>query len=480
MSSADPSDVLRLKAVELVGNGKYGEAVKTIEQIKDKDREPDVYFLLGVSYSRLGDHGQAVKVLRKFETFNTDNKDFHYYLGISLFELGRYDEAIAEFRKSELLGIKVEESTYYSGYIYFSLSEYKTAFPFFIRTIKENGKYSYLAHYYAGVCLYRDGLNSPESLDAAVYHFEKVTGEDTIAKEAARYIDVINEYISSGVARYKKRWNLNAYADLLFSRNRTVTPLDGIVNMGLDTETWTVFGDLYFKGAFSPVMFKNIAVFLNYGFSTDLAFKPGLGNSNTQGHLFGISVQYYSQLRTFEAGAEYYYSIDYLDDGSLEKIAGAHVISVGIDKSILKSWALGLKLPMRFYNGTGGAWGDFTGRSIEIALMSYHMFGEMSFRLEPSLIMFSSADNPDLDHKYYNVGIKANFPWKIWFFWPSLKGRAGYIITADERVLAYDGGIVLFVPLGIGMRGTYSGILRKGFVSDTLEMVTGIGFEYVF
>ncbi|MFH1223963.1 MAG: tetratricopeptide repeat protein [Pseudomonadota bacterium] len=459
------------------------EGSRTIlEGLKGKDDSKDLYFLLGFVYLKTARYEQAVDSLRAYEKLKPENDEYHYYLGVSLYELKRYDEALDEFNKSALSGVKVAASYYYSGYVHFTEDDCGKALPFFVDVLKEEkGDFTNLSHYYSGVCLYRDGFNDSRSFESAAYHFEKVLDDKgSISDEARLYLDAIKDYQENGAVRYKNRYNVQAEVDILYSSRRTINPIAGIPTLGLDLGTHSFVGRAALDLGISPMIYDSFALFISYAFKTDIAFDTRLAASDYQGHRPGLNFQFYNQRRTFQAMLGYYYEIDLVDHTSLKKIDNAHVIETGFDKSLTSTWAMGLKLPFRLYNGNGGQWGDFTGKSLEVSIYSYHIFGKTSFRFEPSALFYMASTGTLNSFKYYKFAIKVNLPWRVLFLWPSLNITPGKIVASTGNVSTYEFGFALFRPVGLGMRLSISSTARKGFVSNNWEVITGLGLEYVY
>jgi len=477
-------DIQKSKALLLMNEGDFKEALNILEGIKGKTNDPDFLFMLGVAYQKNSRFIESSTALKQFAAIKPNNEDYHYYLGYSLYNLKDNDAALDEFNKSDIFGVKPDASSYYSGMIYFEKKDYATALPFFIRALKGAGDYENAAHYYAGICLYKDGIGEGgmASLEASLYHFEKVLKDNSDnSKEARRYIEVIREYLETGAIRQKKRLEIMLRAELFYSSNRTSNPIDGIPVFGVDAERQSLCGDFSANVAAAPLMYDTFGLFLSYGFEENLGFPSLVIQTNTQKHVPGISFQFFNEQRTMEAKIDYRYELNFLDSDKVRKIDFAHAIEASYMSSFTDNWAMGIKVPFRIHNGVGGSWGDFKAKSIEIMLLSYHYFGATSIRLEPSVVFFMpNATSVIPEFKYYSFAAKLNLPWKVFFVWPSFKIAPGIISrsTGDSKV--YDFGLSLFRPLGLGARMEINSTFRKGYVSENWEFLTGLALEYTY
>lgn len=475
------TDTSKAKAINFLDKGSYQQAVDILEGIKGQSDDKDIYFLLGIAYQKLGKYQDAIEALKTFENKKPDTDEYRYYLGLSFYEQKKYKEAFSEFNKAEAAGVKPEETAYYAGYIHFMRSEYEEALPFFIKVIKQDGPYQNIAHYYAGVCLYYMGYDDKPAFESAIYHFDKVLKDNSdLALEARRYIEVIKEFLSEGTARYKKRLNLKSKGDMFFTTRRTVLPVDGIPIIGITADDNRLTADFLFDIGFAPILMESFAFFINYGFLIDTALSTEIDYTNVQKHNPGVSFQFFNQLRTWEASLNYNYTMDFLDEDKVRKIDGTHVIQLSYDQSISSSWALSLKMPLRIYKADGGVLGSFDGKSVEFAVSSYHLLGKTSLLFEPSVIIYSSSSGVVESFKYYSLTTKFNLPWKVWVFWPSVKLIPGKISSVNINRMTADLGMNLGATLGMGMKFNIILRAREGFLSDNWEIMSGVGFEYLY
>ncbi len=482
--SQERPDVQKSKAVLLMNEGKFKEALSILEGIKGRISDPDFLFMLGVAYQRNSRFTESASTLKQFAAIKPNSEDYHYYLGYALYNLKESDAALEEFNKSDIFGLKTDASSYYSGMIYFEKKDYAKALPFFIKALEVTGDYENAAHYYAGICLYKDGIGEGgiESLEYSLYHFEKVLKDNSdISKESRRYIEVIREYLETGAIRQKKRLEIGLRAELFYSSNRTANPIDGIPFFGVDTGRQSLCGNFTANVAAAPLMYDTFGLFLSYGFAEDIGFTSLVNTSSTQKHVPGLSFQFFNEERTMEARLDYRYELNFLDSDKVRKIDFAHAVEASYTNSFTDNWAMGIRLPFRMHNGVGGAWGDFTAKSIEVILLSYHYFGNTSIRFEPSVLFFMpNATSVIPKFTYYSFAAKFNLPWKMFFVWPSLKVAPGIVSRATGSSTVYDFGLSFYRPLGLGARMELANTIRKGYVSNTWEFITGLALEYTY
>ena len=471
---------LKANAVNLIEKGKFDEAKTLLERIKGSDNSKDLMFLLGFVYLKTGMYDQAVSSFKSYEASKPDNDEFHYYYGLALYETKKYDLALDEFNKSTLIGVKTAPSYYYSGYINFLRDDCDKALPFFVGALKEESEYNTLAHYYSGVCLYKKGFDDKTAFEASVYHFEKVADEKGPRQlDAQNYINSINEYLSGGAIRYKKRYNIDTQLNVAYSSRRTINPIEGVPIVGVDAGRGGSWGSFLLDLGVSPALYDTFAFFIDYGFDTNLAFSSQINNTNVQAHRPGLNFQFYNQSRTFEAYLKYMYEVELLEQDKIRKISSANIVELGFDQGFTPTWSLGMKIPIRLYSAEGGALGDFSGKSIEVVIVSQHIFGATSVRLEPSALFFMSG-GALASFKHYRFATKFNLPWKFLFLWPSIKFIPGKISSDTGSSTTYDMGFSLFNPIGLGMKLSVFTNAKKGYVSQNWDVSTGLSLEYVF
>ena len=482
--SQERPDIKKSKAVLLMNEGKFKEALNILEGIKGQVNTPDFLFMLGVAYQKNLRFKESADTLKQYASLKPSDENYHYYLGYALYKMNDSDGALEEFNRSDIFGIKTDASSYYSGMIYFNKMDYDKALPFFVRASKEPGEYENASHYYAGVCLYKDGIGEGgnTSLEASLYHFEKVLKDNSdISKDSKRYVEVIKEYLDTGAIRQKKRLELKLRAELFYSTNRTSDQIDGVPVIGVDADRSALGGKFLVDLAASPLMYDTFGVFFSYGFAENLGFPSQVNETNTQKHSPGISFQMFNSKRTMEGRLDYHYELNYLDSDRVRKIDFIHVIEPSYMNSFTNNWAMGIKIPFRLHNGSNGQWGDFNAKSIEIAILSYHFFGKTSIRLEPSILFFMPSSTSSVSKfTFYKFAAKVNLPWKILFVWPSINLAPGRISSSNGGAMVHDYSIALFKPLGLGSRVEVVSNIRKGYVSDKWEVITGVALEYLY
>ncbi len=473
---------LKANAVNLIEKGDFNEARALLERIKTTDNSKDLLFLLGFVYLKTGMFNDAVRSFKDYESRKPDNEEFHYYYGLSLYEASQYEAALVEFNKSALIGVKTGQSYYHSGYIYYLKNDCDKAVPFFINALKENSEYNTLAHHYSGVCLYNKGFEDKSSFEASIYHFEKVADEKGPKQEEAKtYINSINEYLTEGTIRYKKRYNIESDVSIAISSHRTITPVAGMPIIGVDSGRSGTWGRFFLELGISPLVYDTFAMFFNYGFDTDLAFSSQLNATNAQGHSPGVTFQFYNQSRTFEAYAGYRYELDLLEQDKFRKISAANAFTIGFDQSITSSWSLGMNMPFRFYSAGNGALGDFSGKSLQLTLVSQHIYGTTSFKIEPSVLFYMADANSFMgNYQHYVISAKFNLPWRVIFLWPTIKLSPGRLAANGRHTTTYDFTGALYSPIGLGMKITAFCNFKKGFVSNIWDVSTGLSLEYLF
>lgn len=471
---------LKANAVNLIEKGNFEEARTLLERIKGSDTSKDLSFLLGFVYLKTGMFDQAVQSFKNYDAEKPDNDEFHYYYGLSLYETKQYDAALNEFNKSALIGVKTAPSYYYAGYINFLRDDCGKALPYFVNALKEDNEYNLLAHHYAGICLYQKGFEDKSAFESSLYHFEKVADEKGPKQEEAKnYINSINEYFNGGELRYKKRYNIASQMSLARSSHRTINPIEGVPTVGVDGGRAATWGNFLLDLGVSPLLYDDFALFINYDFDTDLAFSSQLNTTNVQSHHPGLTFQFYNQSRTFEAFTSYRYEVELLEQDKIRKISSANAVYLGLDQSITSTWSMGLRLPLRFYNAAGGVLGDFSGKSIDIKIISQHIFGATSFRLEPAALFFLSGGSLT-SFQYYRVAAKFNLPWRVFFLWPSLKIEPGRLAKLTGHSTTYDLGVSFFTPVGLGMKISAFCTGKKGFVTTAWDVSSGFSLEYLF
>lgn len=470
----------RVKIADLVGKQEYAQAKVLLDAIVANDVSKDLVFIKGFVYMKLALYEQALLIFKDYESKGVDNDDYYFYYGLLLFNLKSYEQSLEEFNRSILLGSNLASSYYYSGYIYFIKGDCEKALSFFVKVLKLGGEYISYAHYHSGICLYREGFVKPDFFEASSYHFKKVIDDKTPMNEDAQaYINSIDEYLKDGIIRKKSRYKVASNIQLAFSTRRTITPVEGMPIIGVDSGRSGPWAHFFIDMGASPLLYDEYAFFINYAFDTNLAFSSQMNNTNSQSHRPGFSFSYFDRSRTLEAYASYNLELDFLEQDKLKRIDSANVIELGFTRSMGKTWVLGVKLPLRFYSASSGVLGDFTGTNIELAVVSEHLIGATSLRFEPSMLFFISRGTVD-SFQHYKILTQLNLPWKVLFLWPSIKLTPGRLATVNGHSNTYDLYGSLFSKLGLGIKLNAFVNGKKGFVTQSWDFSTGVSMEYVF
>lgn len=469
----------RLKGIIELEKGNFDKAKKIFSSLGSRE---DIDLLLGITYNNLNDHTNAIKYLKAFSSKNPNNKVYHFYLAESYYKTGNTDEALREFRKSELLNERVEESAFYSGYIYLEKDEYEKAFSFFVKSIDQNGYFKDYAHLYAGITLYKQAQDDYTLLSDALYHFDKVNYYNTkLYNEAKKYSNVINEYVNGGVTRYKRRWDLSASANISYTNNRVIYPIENAPNISLATNKQTFQGLLDFDSTFAPILKKDYSIYLLYDFKTNLGFNPDVFTSNYQYHNFGFGATYQSQVRTWELNFKYYFHYSRLYDSGFGKLMNAHTFELSYERSLSNSLSIKFGIPIELIDASNSNLeNSFTGNAYSFYLTIYSFFKNgLSIKARPFMSMFN-VDYDEYSSTTYGMDFKTKLPWELIFFKTGLEFSPYYISNSTDSRLAMRYGIELFVPFGIGMSGVVFGKTESNFALNTTSYIVGLGCEYTY
>ena len=95
------------------------------------DHDPDVMFLLGMTYFRLDQHREAEAMFRELIAVKPDVPSLHVNRGIVLFKMDRQDEAEAEFQEALALGGAGNRPHLYLGLTHARRGEFEEALQHF-------------------------------------------------------------------------------------------------------------------------------------------------------------------------------------------------------------------------------------------------------------------------------------------------------------------------------------------------------------
>ncbi|MBI4977640.1 MAG: tetratricopeptide repeat protein [Spirochaetes bacterium] len=205
------ADKLTREARSFIDKGNAGEARKKLnEALKQDDRNPGIYALLGELDLAAGDYDSAGKMSRKALELDPDNSDAHYTLGEVDRNLGLDDEAIDEYKKAAASNPNNFDAWLKLGNMYFRKAQYTKAMDMYQNALKLQPKHANALYNLGNT--YKQLGRSSDALTAYLKAVEN-SGKDTRIQYAANN-QTGNVYYSSG--SYEEAHN--AYRKALAAR----------------------------------------------------------------------------------------------------------------------------------------------------------------------------------------------------------------------------------------------------------------------
>ena len=181
------SDLLFSKGMVDFNAGNFEEALEKFkEAAADEPNDPNIQFMLGSAYNKLGAYTDARQALEGALALDPQMEQVHYELGVALFKLDRLGEALTEFQRAQQFEPDRALVHYYQGFIYHELKQYDRSPPFFIRARELADDLSLTSHYYAGIAYFRRGefRQAKREFEAAI----AADPESDVAESARRFL----------------------------------------------------------------------------------------------------------------------------------------------------------------------------------------------------------------------------------------------------------------------------------------------------
>ncbi|MFA5823058.1 MAG: tetratricopeptide repeat protein [Thermodesulfovibrionales bacterium] len=118
--------------------------------IEDYTKSAEYWFYLGVAYSDLGMHKEAIEAYKQSIRINPDHAETHYNLGCTYSKSGMYKEAIEAFKQAIRIKPVISEAHYNLGVAYSDLGMHKEAIEAYKQAIRIKPVISE-AHYNLGL-----------------------------------------------------------------------------------------------------------------------------------------------------------------------------------------------------------------------------------------------------------------------------------------------------------------------------------------
>jgi superkiller protein 3 len=152
------TDSLIQAGVQMYGEGRYEEAIRTLRRAAEDTLTARCGFYLGCSYALMNDFGNARKYYRTATTLEPSQVGYRYQFAQFLAQSGLRDDAERQYEQ-----ILHEDSTYLPalhslGLISYDLRDYRRCAALFSRAIAQNTR-DYLGYYYLGSCAAEQARN---------------------------------------------------------------------------------------------------------------------------------------------------------------------------------------------------------------------------------------------------------------------------------------------------------------------------------
>lgn len=168
---------------ELILNGKYQNALEHYTRALEKySGNADIYYNLGVVFSKLGKLNDAIKMYVKAIELNSSDPEIHYNLGVIYGENEMWKEAAAEFKTVLEISPSYINAYYNLGIAYGKLGEWDSVLNTYQKLVKI-APFDMKVHYML-------------ALTGVIKHYKKLTVREykilkRFAPELAKEIDDI-------------------------------------------------------------------------------------------------------------------------------------------------------------------------------------------------------------------------------------------------------------------------------------------------
>jgi tetratricopeptide (TPR) repeat protein len=395
-------------------------------QASDRGRN---YYDLGVFAYEEGDYESAEKHLKNALNLNPDSALYHHYLGRIYLKTERYDEAMGHLdlaweKDPDISGLKNDLAL-----ANYRMQRYSTSARLF-EEIAEEDPENVLAHYHAGISLYKEGqyqraLNrfiiaadkSPTikvngyyyagichlkmgDYDAAARKLEYVRDygdTDSIKQNALKFLEVINRR-----KKALKPYSLFAKLGYRYDSNVRLEPDDE--DRFADEDDWVVVG--YFSGRYN--LLKRQPYTAGIGYRHYQTWYNVLDQYDLTGSIFSLYGKY--DKGPFGFSLTYLPHLYWLDsDRYIRKHQAKAEVTCSVSKDIVA------RLSYSYSSNKHLQDHDWDGHTNDFSFKTYYNLGDSGYLYGG--VDFEDRKTTDSDHRYDELGLSAGvslkLPWKI-------------------------------------------------------------------
>lgn len=282
------------KGVLEYGNRNYLAALDHLQQvIRLVPDQPDAYFYLGLSFTRIGEFQQAIAALEKVRQLDPSKQYVYYHLGLAYVQAAQYATALTHLERAVTFDPQKAAAYFYLGYCHYQLQQYESALVAFDSALKLEPDLALSVHYYRGRALY--ALEQDRQARTAFQATIDTDAQSTLGQNAQRYLEAIDRR-----ARDHQLLQVQATIGFQYDDNVTIAD-DDIISRESDGRTTIAFGGrLYFVR--TPQWRLGVA----YDLFQSLHFN--LDEFNVQQHTGGLVARFKRDRVTLYTTANYTYT----------------------------------------------------------------------------------------------------------------------------------------------------------------------------
>ena len=307
-TAAEPKRAERTfrQGVEAYQANRLEEALRLFQQATSENPADSIsFYYLGLTQQRLKSHEKAVLAFREALRLKEDSEEVHLPLGISLYSLKRREEARIELAKALRSDPTNGSAHLFLGLIYMERKQYPIAEPHF-EAATLNPELAPLGRLNLGNLALQ--FHQEEKARREFEEVLRLSPEGELADIARASLDNLSRQ-----KKAKRPWKLDVEVGFEHSDNVTRVEVDQVTN---ESDFSAIL-----SGAASYRAFQNSGWTGGIGYNFYQQLYDKVTSQNFQSHTGEMSL--YKSFSTWEAGGEYSFNYNLLDESDFLQIQAA-------------------------------------------------------------------------------------------------------------------------------------------------------------
>ncbi len=212
------SELLLSQGIEEMGRGEYDKALERFKRAAESEpHDPEVYYYLGLAYSRLGDYPPAITAFGRALKLDPKNRKVRYEMGTAYFFMGDYPKAMASFKRARRDDPSNALVLLYLGATHQRMGKHRRSIRYFRKASELDPKVAQMSEFYLAMAYM--GLGRDKEAAEALRACIEMNPASEVAARARDYISKVPEG-----EKPERRWDVSGTLSFQYDDNVILKP----------------------------------------------------------------------------------------------------------------------------------------------------------------------------------------------------------------------------------------------------------------